>query len=326
MIDRRRFNALLTGTFFAVPASAERTYRIGMLGLGSRTAQIGASFFDELKRRGYIEGTNLTIDYRGGEVRAGHHAPLALDAQELVGFKPDLIVTSGPQPALAAKDATSTIPIVAMFVGDPVRLGLVSSLARPGGNITGVTTVVSGATTGKSLQLLKEMVPKATRIALLFNPGNQMHSAVISEQLLPVARQMGIQLPEFPAGTKSDIEPAINAAVQAKADALFVLGDPVLNEAVHHVTALAARARLPAIYLFRRFVAAGGLMSYGLDAGAQFRRAADCVDRILKGAKPADVPFEQPTKFELVINMKTAAELGLTVPQSLLLRADEVIR
>ena len=247
-------------------------------------------------------------------------------AQELVDRKPDLIVVSSPQPSRAAKNATSTIPIVFLAVADPVRVGLVESLAQPGGNMTGMATVVPGGFIGKSLELLKQTVPKATRIAALLNPSNEVTNALFPLEAPAAARQLGVQLQMLGVRAPEGIERAIDAAVQEKADALWVVGDPIFHNPSQRVPDLAARAKLPAMYLLRDLAIAGGLMSYGPDFIAMYRRGAVYIDKILKGAKPADLPVEQPTKFLLVINLKTAKALGITIPQSLLLRADEVIR
>jgi putative ABC transport system substrate-binding protein len=247
-------------------------------------------------------------------------------AQELVDLKPDLIVAATPQPSRAAKNATSTIPIVFISVADPVRVGLVESLARPGGNVTGLATVVPGGYLAKLLEVLKQAVPKATRIAVLLNPSNEVTNAIFPLEVPAAARQLGLQLQVLEVRTPEGIERAIDAAVREKADALWIPGDPIFHNPAQRIPDLAARAKLPAMYLPRNMVAAGGLMSYGPDFIEMYRRGAVYVDKILKGAKPADLPVEQPARFYLVINMKTAKVLGITIPQSVLLRADEVIQ
>jgi putative ABC transport system substrate-binding protein len=278
---------------------------------------------DGLRSAGWVESRNLQIEYRAA---GGQTDRLPALAQELVDLKPDLIVASSPQPSRAAKNATSTIPIVFISVADPVRVGLVESLARPGGNVTGVATLVPGGFMGKGLELLKQAVPQATRIAVLLNPTNEVSNTLFALEGPPAARQLGVQLQVLEVRAPEGIERAIDAAVQEKADALWVVGDPIFHNPVQRVPDLVARAKLPAMYLLRELVTAGGLMSYGPDFDELFRRGAIYVDKILKGAKPADLAVEQPTKFQLVINLKTAKALGITIPQSLLLRADEVIQ
>jgi len=281
------------------------------------------AFYEELRQRGYVEGQNLVVERRNA---AGQPDRLPALARELVALRPDLIVASSPQPNRAVKDATSTIPIVMFAVADPVRAGLAASLARPGGNLTGVATLVPGGFVAKQLELLHEAVPKATRIAVLVNPTNEIHRIVIPQEVPEAARQLGVQIHIVEARTTDEIEPAINAAVGERAEALLINGDPVFNSSPERLPQLVARTGLPAIYLLRSQALAGGLMSYGPNFVELARRAASYVDRILKGAKPGDLAIEQPTKFELVINLKTAKALGLTIPQPLLLRADEVIQ
>jgi putative ABC transport system substrate-binding protein len=210
-------------------------------------------------------------------------------------------------------------------VADPVALGLAASLARPGGNLTGVATLVPGGFMAKSLQLLHQVVPKASRIAVLSNPTNAVHQVVAPQELAQAARQLGVQVQIFEARTTGEIEPALQSAIANRAEALLILGDPVFNSPPERLPQLVARTRLPAMYLVRSQVQAGGLMSNGPDFIELVRRAAGYVDRILKGANPGDLAIEQPTKFQLVINLKTAKALGLTLPQSLLLSADEII-
>ena len=311
----------------ALDASAQtaaKVYRIGVLDLNppDLSSPNTMAFYDELRQRGYVEGQNLVVERRNA---AGQPDQLPALARELVALRPDLIVASSPQPNRAIKDATSTIPIVMIGVGDPVRAGLVASLARPGGNLTGVAAVVPGGFMAKMLELLHQAVPKATRIAMLINPTNEMHRILVPLEIPEAARRLGVQIQIIEARTADEIEPALNAAVGERAEALFIQGDPVFNNPPARIPQLVARTGLPALYFFRTQVQAGGLMSYGPVLPDLFRRAAVYVDRILKGAKPGDLAIEQPTKFELVINLKTAKALGLTIPQSLLLRADELI-
>jgi putative ABC transport system substrate-binding protein len=246
---------------------------------------------------------------------------------ELLAAKPDIIVAVAPQPARAAKDAAGAIPVVFVAVADPIAAGLVPSLARPGGNVTGLSTLVPGGFMGKLLQLLKEAVPTASRIAVLWSSKNPLHVTLIPQELTPSAQPLGVQLQMLDVTEPTGIAPAIEAAVGERAQALLVLGDPMFHRPFGRVPDLALRARLPSLYLDRNVVTVGGgLLSYGPDWGSMFRRAAVYVDRILKGTKPGDLPVEQPTKFVLVINLKTAKALGVTIPPSVLGRADEVIQ
>jgi len=304
--------------------TSAKVYRIGTLDMNppDLTSPSAMAFYDELRQRGYVEGQNLIVERRNA---AGQPDQLPALARELVALRPDLIVASSPQPNRAVKDATSTIPIVMIAVGDPVRAGLVASLARPGGNLTGVAAVVPGGFMAKMLELLHQAVPKATRIAMLINPTNEMHRILVPLEIPEAARRLRIQIQVIEARTADEIEPAINAAVGERAEALFIQGDPVFNNPPERLPQLVARTGLPALYFSRTQALAGGLISYGPNFVEISRRAAGYVDRILKGAKPGDLAIEQPTKFELVINLKTAKALGLTIPQSLLLRADELI-
>ncbi len=280
------------------------------------------AFDEELRQRGYVEGQNLTVERRNA---AGQPDRLPALARELVALRPDLIVASGPQPSRAVKDATSTIPIVMVGVADPVQAGLVASLARPGGNLTGLSSVVPGGIMAKSLDLLHQVAPKATRIGMLVNPTNPIHRILVPQEIPEAARRLGLEIHTVEARTGDEVESAINAAVGKGAQALFIQGDPVWNNPPERVPQLVARTGLPAIYFLRAQAQAGGLMSFGPDFVALARRAASYVDRILKGAKPADLAVEQPSKIDLVINLKTAKALGLAIPQSLQVQA-ELIR
>ena len=302
---------------------AETVARIGVL--CTNRCDVGPeieALRDALSSAGWREGGNLHIEYRGAVGQADRLPALA---QELVALKPDLIVAFAPQPSRAAKNATSTIPIIFVAVADPVRVGLVDSLSRPGANVTGLATVVPGGFVGKSLEVLKQAMPKANRIAVLLNPTNAVTNALFPLEGPPAAQRLGVTLQVLEARSPEEIERLIESAVEQKAEALWVIGDPIFHAPAQHVPDLAARARLPAMYLTRNQVVAGGLMSYGPNFDELNRRAATYFDKILKGAKPADLPVEQPTKFFLVINLKTAKALGITIPQALLLRADEVI-
>jgi putative tryptophan/tyrosine transport system substrate-binding protein len=275
---------------------------------------------DSLRDHGWVEGKNLIIDSLSAE---GHAERLPALAAELVALKPDLLVAFGPQVAVALKSATATIPIVFVAVFDPVAVGLVQSLSRPGGNITGLATS-SGDIIAKQIEILRELVPGASKIALLVNPGNPQHRLVLAAEVPSTARSLGVALLTVEATTAEELDTAFASAAAQHADAMIVLGDALTNQEAPRVTALAANHHLPAIYIFRAF-APGGLIVYGPDYADLLRRSGDYVDKILRGTKPADLPVEQPTKFELVINMKTAKALGLTVPPSLLISADEVI-
>jgi len=320
---------LLATTVMAAPlAAAAQEYkagkvaRIGLLcamrceGPGLDVLRAG------LRDLGWVEGRNLVIEARAA---GGQLDRLPALARELIALNPDLIVASAPQPSRAAKDATSVLPVVFVGVADPVRVGLVQSLARPGGNVTGVATLVPGGFMAKQLELLKEAVPGASRVATLGNPTNDVYRVTFPVEIPPAARALGLRLQVLEVAEPGQIEGAIEAAVRERADALHVLGDPIFHSPPTRLPELAARARLPAIYISAELVRAGGLMSYGTNLPELSRRAASYVDRILKGAKPAELPVEQPTKFDLVINLRTAKALGLTIPQSLLLRADQLI-
>jgi len=295
--------------------------RVGYLDPVSKNLPLFKVWQDSLRDHGWIEGKNLIVDYRSAEGRAERLSALAA---ELVTLKPDLLVAPSPQVALALKSATATIPIVFVAVFDPVAIGLVQSLSRPGGNMTGLATYAPGDWIAKRIEILRELVPGASKIALLVNPDNPVHRLTLAEELPRTARSFGVALPIVEATTADELDTAFTSAVAQHADAMIVFGDNLTNQEAPRVTALAANHHLPAIYLFRQF-ANGGLISYGPDIADLFRRAGGYVDKILKGTKPADLPVEQPTKFEIVINMKTAKGLGLTVPPSLLVRADEVI-
>jgi putative ABC transport system substrate-binding protein len=302
------------------PAQGTRR-RVGNLVLGERSPALDIAFFGGLRNHGWIDGRNLIIEYRFAQSQDR----LAALAAELVALNPDLLIASSPQTAVALKSATASIPIVFVGVGDPVGIGLVQSLSRPGGNITGLATFVPGEFTSKEIEIFREMVPTASKIAVLANPGNPMHKRVIAEELPQTARKLGVALPIVEATTAEEFDIAFASAATQHADAIIVFGDPLTFRYATQVAALAAKHRLPAIYLFRLHVINGGLISYGPDIADLWLRAGGYVDKILKGAKPSDLPVEQPIKFELVINMKTAKALGLTVPPSLLARSDEVI-
>ena len=298
--------------------------RIGFLSLTSPSDRppLLAAFRQRLRELGWVEGQNIVIEYRYAEGRVDRLPDLAA---ELVRLKVDLIVASaGTQTAMAAKNATETIPIVMIAVRDPVGTGLIASLAHPGGNVTGVSGSAGLEWVAKQLELLKETVPKIRRMAILSNPANAYHQLAIRE-LNVAARSLEVQLQLLEARGPNEFDGAFAAMAKERVGALLVLSDAIFSSHRTRLADLAARSRLPAAYGVREIVEAGGLMSYGPSFLDSYRRAATYVDRILKGAKPADLPVEQPSKYELVINLRTAKALGLTIPPSLLARADHII-
>ena len=301
----------------------QKVPRIGFVSNNSPAAVAARveAFRQGLRELGYIEEKNIVIDYRHS---GGKPDRLPALVAELVRLKVDTIVTSGPSVTRAAKHATSTIPIVFAQEGDPVGSGLVASLARPSGNMTGLSTF-SPELHGKRLEILKEVVPRLARVAVLGTSTVEGHARFIKEQE-PAASVLRLQLQYLDILNFKDIEIAFRAANTGRADALLILSGPVLSAHQRQVVDLAAKNRFPAMYNFAEFVEAGGLMSYGVSNVDMARRAATYVDKILKGAKPADLPVEQPTKFELVINLKAAKQIGLTIPPNVLARADKVIR
>jgi putative ABC transport system substrate-binding protein len=295
--------------------------RLGFLALNEPVPTLQKAWLDGLRNHGWIDGRNLSIEYR----YAQSQDRLPDSAAELIALSPDLLMATSPQTALALKSATATIPIVFAAVYDPVALGLVQSLSRPGGNVTGLATYAPGDWIAKRIEIVRELAPRTSKIALLVNPGNPVHRLTLAEEVPGTTKKFGVALPIVEATTTGELDVAFASAATQHADAIIVFGDPLTVSNAARVTALAAEHRLPAIYLFRLFATHGGLISYGPDLADLFLRAGGYVDKILKGTKPSDLPVEQPTKFELVINLKTAKALGLTVPPSLLVRADEVI-
>jgi putative ABC transport system substrate-binding protein len=308
------------------PAAAqpvEKVPRVGFLGPRSRSNDAGFvdAFLQGLRDLGWVEGKTIVIEYRWADGRSDRLPNLAA---ELVRLKVDVIVAGNTAVAVTAKNATGTIPIVMVTGYDPVGLGLVASLARPGGNVTGLSFSAGADIVGKLLELLKETVPKVRRVAVLSNPTNPSH-ALATENVIVAARAVGVQLQLLEARGPDQFDNAFAAMARERAEALLVLADPFFGFHRSRLSALAAESRIPAMYGSRIYPEAGGLMSYGANFRHNFHRSATYVDKILKGAKPADLPIEQPVKFELVINLKTAKLLGLTIPPSLLLRADQVI-
>ncbi len=273
-----------------------------------------------LRELGYVEGQNIVLEPRWAD---GRHERLPELAADLVRLKVDVLVSAATPASRAAKAATSSIPIVIVAVGEPVKMGLVASLARPGGNVTGLSLLTTELS-GKRLELLADIVRNIHRVAALMNPDNPV-TAVFLAETRDAARRLGVQLQPLQARNSGEIEQAFNTATMERAAALIVFDDPVIWSYRAQIVAHAAKRRLPVMYGFRDFVDEGGLMSYGPDRVNHYRRTAIYVDKILRGARPADLPVEQPTKFELIVNVTTAKALGLTIPPSLLLRVDQVI-
>jgi putative tryptophan/tyrosine transport system substrate-binding protein len=324
-MKRREFIAGLVGAAAAWPVAARAQQRaklptIGFLGSGTAAAQSQwtAAFVQRLRELGWSEGRNVAIEYRWGEGRSERFAEIAA---EFVLLKVDVILTHNTPPVLAAKQATSVIPIVFATAGDPVGTGVVASLARPGGNVTGLS---AGSTdvVGKRLELLREVMPGLRRLAILASDSPHLVQEIGEVQR--AARTLALEVATFEIRRIEDIAPAFET-LKGGADALYVISDPVTVSNRVRINTLALGARLPTMHSVREPVEAGGLMSYGANWSDMFRRAADYVDKVLRGAKPADIPVEQPTKFDLIINLTTAKVLGLEVPPTLLARADEVI-
>ena len=310
-------------------ASAQQPKKIPRIGYLSNADPATESIRSEairlaLRERGYIEGQNIAIEYRYGEGKRDRAPDLAV---ELVRLKVDIIVVAaGFTWIRAAKNATKTIPIVMTSGGaDPVEAGLIQSLARPGGNVTGITTL-TGELGGKRLELLKEAVPKLARVAVLYDPTAPDPSTEVKEDLPVAARALSLALQPWEVRAADDFDRVFAAMGKQRTDGLYVPGGGLMNANQKRVAGFALKSRLPSIYGRRAAVDAGGLMSYSADLADSYRRVAVYVDKILKGAKPADLPIEQPTKFELVINLKTAKQIGLTIPQRVLARADKVIK
>ena len=307
------------------PAQAQqraKVPKIGFLGARPAASSIGLELFrQELRKLGYIEDKNIAFEYRSTDNKLDRLPTLA---DELVRLKVDVLVTPGTAEALTLKNATRTIPIVFFGGGDPVAAGLVDSLARPGGNITGFTSM-GAVLAGKRLELLKETVPKLSRVALLWDPQDPSATQQWKESQLP-ARELGLQLDSMEVSSADKYESAFKEAIKARSAGLAVTSGALVLSNQKRITELATKNRLPAIYPRKDFVTSGGLLSYGDDRTEPYMRAAVFVDKILKGTKPADLPVEQPKKFEFIINLKAAKQIGLTVPPNVLVRADRVIR
>ena len=328
-MDRRRFLltslvGVLAAPLHSPAAPAGGTYRVGILSnvpiSHPRGARLWGEFAQALRDLGYVEGRNLTIENLSSD---GQYDRLPALAAELVRHKVDVIVAPAAQNVIAAKAASATIPIVMVGVGDPIGSGLVASLARPGGNVTG-TSFLTSVMVGKQLEILTQIVPQARRLAVLVNPTNP-GMGLLLEQAKAAAQGLGTQLQRVEARSSDELDAAFAVVTREHAGGLFVPWDGTFIVHLRQIVSLAASARMPTLYGERGYVDAGGLACYGASAVESSRRAASYVDKILKGAKPAELPIEQPTQFDLIINLKTAKALALTIPPSLLARADQVI-
>jgi putative ABC transport system substrate-binding protein len=328
MMDRRSLMRILAGAALLsverrATAQKAKSFTLAYLALlpGEDRMNFAAMFVRRLNELGYADGQNLRLVYRSAEGRPELLPGLASD---LVGIKPDVLVTGfGTVAAKAGKAAAGGIPVVFMAVGDPVGAGIVESLARPGGNVTGLSDLAAHLQ-GNRLQLLREVAPAATLFAVVLNPGTP-YTALAYKELEAAANVAKLELRAFEVHSPEDTVPQLEASKAAGAGGLVILEDPLTFSQRSEIATLASRLRLPAVYGYREFADAGGLMSYGTDHAAQWRRGAEIVDLVLKGAKPADIPVEQPTKFELVVNLKAAKVLNLTVPSTIMIRADDVI-
>jgi putative ABC transport system substrate-binding protein len=315
--------AILVAPLAAAPQQAGGTVTIGYLGHSSPSleATLVDAFREGLRQLGYVEGQNLVIRYQWAE---GQPERYALLARELVRLQPDVILTAGTPGTLAAKHATPSIPIVTAIAGDPVAAGLVSSLAQPGGNVTGLSTLAP-VLGGKRLELFTQAVPTLSRVVALLNPANPF-TTISWQAMQPAAEALGMQLQPVEVRGPHDLDRALATIKAARPDGLIIVPDHFLLTYRASIVQFMAEHRLPGMFPLRDFVQEGGLLAYGPDYTDMYRRAATYVAKILQGAKPADLPIEQPTKFEFVINLKTAQALGLTIPPTLLFQADEVIR
>jgi ABC-type uncharacterized transport system substrate-binding protein len=321
---RREFITLLGGAMASWPLAVGAQQTAKLPRLGFLTAGAGGpglpALLEGLRQLGWIEGKTIVIEYRYAENRNDRLPELAA---ELVHLNVDVIVAAGTLAPLAAKHATTTIPIVMTSAGDPLGSGLVASLAQPGGNVTGLSLMMSDVS-GKRLELLKELVPGLSPVAVLWNSTNP-YPTIVFKETQDAARKLGIEVQPLEVKGPADFATVFGLARQKRPDAFFTIDDPLTVSQLNQILDFAAANRLPAMYALREYVAAGGLMAYGASVPDLYHRAATYVDKILRGAKPGELPVEQPTKFELVINLKTAKTLGLIVPQTLLVAADEVI-
>jgi putative ABC transport system substrate-binding protein len=326
-MKRREFITLLGGATAAWPltASGQQTERVRRIGyLSPRASEplspVISAFFGALFELGWIEGKNVIVERRFAENRLDQLPELAAD---LVRLNVEVIVAEGTLGPLAAKAATSNIPVVMTAAGDPLGTGLVASLGRPGSNVTGMS-LMAPELGGKRLELLKELLPQFARVAVIWNAANP-YPAIVFKETLAAGQILGVEVQSLEVRNPGDFGSAFESIIKQRPDALIIIDDPLTVDHQERITRFAAAQQLPALFGAREFVASGGLISYGTNPADSFRRAASYVDKILKGTKPADLPVQQPTKFELVINAQTARMLGLTVPPSLLARADEVI-
>lgn len=326
-IGRRQFVSVLGGAAVAWPlaANAQQPDKIPHIGLlspftATDTAKWYRAFLQGLRDLGWVEGKNIALEYRYADGKSERLPDLVGD---LVQRKVDVIVTSVSNDSLAAKNATTKIPIVMAAAGDPVAIGIVESLSRPGGNITGLSQMTPDLT-GKRLEMLKAIAPNVASIAVLFNPDDPISALGLKEIELP-ARKLGVEIHSLEVRNSADLDRALKEAAGTRVNALAAMPNPIFVTSLKQIADFALQNRWPSMFHLREFADAGGLMAYGVDRSDLYRRAATFVDKILRGASPADLPIEQPTKFELAINVKTAKALGLTVPQSLLATADEVI-
>jgi putative ABC transport system substrate-binding protein len=325
MVTRRNIVVALAAGAVAAPLAVfsqnqPRIWQIGFLAADSASTRLYDSFRQGMREQGYVEGKTCVIQARFAE---GKYERLPVLAQELLRAKVDVIVAGTTLAVQAARKATASVPIVMVAISDPIGEGFVASLSRPGGNITGLTTIVTEAS-AKQVELLRGVIPHLSRIAVLINPTNPS-DALILEQVGGAAFSSGVKVTPVEAATAAEIETGFAVMVHARAEAVIVTADSLFDVQRDRIAKLALKSRLPTIYSNRDFTLAGGLMSYGQDLGDQYRRAAVYVDRILKGAKPSDLPIEQPLVLELVVNRRTAKALGIALPTELLLRADRVI-
>lgn len=326
-MERRTFLGAISGGLLAAPLIAEaqqvgKVPRLGVLGERSPADPFLAAFRQGLREHGYTEGQNIVVQYSYAHGVVDRFPELAA---ELLRLKVDVLVVGGAAAARAAKAQTTTVPIVFALPGDPVGSGLVASLAHPGGNITGTSTLLPDLSR-KHLELLKAAVPRVSRVTVLYNAAGRPDGGLALDATREAARALAVELQVLEVRQPNELASAFAAARAQHPDALLALSSPAIGNNLAQLAELAAKHRLPAIYARREFAEAGGLLAYGPSFPDNYRRAATYVDKILKGARPADLPVEQPTKVELVINLKAAKGLGLTIPQSLLLRADEVIQ
>jgi len=325
-VSRRRFLAIISTAVLAAPRAADsqgqNIPRIGFLGNSTAAleANLVAPFREGLREAGYIEGRNVVIDYRWAE---GTYERFPALIAELVALKVDVIVAAGTPAAVAVKKVAPATPLVMVAVGDPVGTGLVASLARPGGNLTGLVSIAPDLE-GKRLELLKEVVPKLTLVAFLVNPANPFH-AVSETQARAAATALNLKVQFAAVRAESEFDQAFAAIMSERPGAFIMLADRLFLHHRARIVQFAARNHLPGIYAYRELVEAGGLMSFGPSYEAMHRRSAYYVDRILKGAKPGELPMEQPTQFQLIVNSKTAKELALTIPREVLIRAHQII-